>query len=265
MIQLLIAYLIQIVSTIGVIAVGGLFIALCNRLFYANFGPRARAVCYVTGFVGTPVHELSHALFCVLFGHKITEIKMFQVSDADGTLGYVNHSYNRRNIYQRIGNFFIGVAPILVITALLSLVAWGLMPATVESMVHGVASLDLANGVGGAFGVYLGTMLLYFRAVGDYHWWIFILIGSFFALHMNLSGADIKGALSGLLLVLVAVLVADVVLLLVGTAKLNAFTQVVLTGGVFLSVFLSLALLINVALLIVSLVYRIIATAVGRR
>ena len=108
--DIFIAFLLQIAFTIGVIFLLGWLIALCNKVFYSNFGRFGNIVCYVTGFVGAPIHELSHALFCLIFFHRIREIKLFQISD-DGTMGYVIHSYNRRNMYQRIGNFFIGVAP----------------------------------------------------------------------------------------------------------------------------------------------------------
>lgn len=132
--EILRGFIFQSVGTIGVIFLFGWLIAQCNKRFYANFGRRARTVCYVTGFFGTPVHELSHALFCVLFGHKILEIKLFSLNSADGTLGYVNHIYNRKNFYQRIGNFFIGVAPILVISALLYLISCFLLPPFTSEM-----------------------------------------------------------------------------------------------------------------------------------
>ena len=116
--QIALSFVLQVVFTVGLIFLFGWLISLCNRRFYANFGKFGRAVCYITGIVGTPVHELSHAFFCVLFGHHITEMRLFRISD-DGTLGYVNHSYDRKNLYQQTGNFFIGVAPIVVISALL--------------------------------------------------------------------------------------------------------------------------------------------------
>ena len=125
--DIFIAFLLQIAFSIGVIFLLGWLIALCNKVFYSNFGRFGNIVCYITGFVGAPIHELSHALFCLIFFHRIREIKLFQISD-DGTMGYVIHSYNRRNMYQRIGNFFIGVAPILVMSGLLFLLAWGLLP-----------------------------------------------------------------------------------------------------------------------------------------
>ena len=101
--DILVCYLLQIVFTVGLIVLFGFLIAFCNKRFYANFGNYGRAVCYITGAIGTPLHECAHALFCLIFGHKVTEIKLFQINAADGTLGYVNHSYNPKNIYHKVG------------------------------------------------------------------------------------------------------------------------------------------------------------------
>jgi hypothetical protein len=43
-------------------------------------------------------------------------------------LGYVFHSYNRKSIYQTVGNFFIGIAPIISGTAALFLGLYFLLP-----------------------------------------------------------------------------------------------------------------------------------------
>ncbi len=116
----LINTLIQIGIFVVSIYVVGFIISIINKLFYKIAGT-SKAVIYGTGIIGTPIHELSHALFCVIFLHKITEIKLFQINSEDGTLGYVKHAYNKKNIYHLIGNFFIGVAPILIGTIILIL------------------------------------------------------------------------------------------------------------------------------------------------
>jgi len=256
MIEILIAFLIEVVCTVGIIAAGGLLISLCNKAFYANVGSSARAVCYVTGVIGTPVHELSHALFCVLFGHKIEEIKLFQINSEDGTLGYVRHSYNPKNVYHRIGNFFIGIGPILVISGLLYLGAFLLIPSTVDAVTTGIRAINGQSGISGAVGVLLSTFKAFFGAAVTLRWWIFIVVGSFFALHMNLSVPDIKGALSGLVFLLLAFLVLDVVLRLIGTSLLYGAIRIAFSCGVFLSLFLSMALIINLILLGLSFLLR---------
>ena len=129
MIAILINILTQVVQFIGIVYVVGFVIYLLNKLFY-KIVKGNRAVCYATGFIGTPVHELSHALMCVVFMNRITEIKLFQIDEESGTLGYVRHSYNPRNLYQLAGNYFIGVAPIIMGAVILYFAMRFLLPET---------------------------------------------------------------------------------------------------------------------------------------
>ena len=101
--KLLIPYGIHLLYFVGVVYLVGFVIFLLNKLFYRLLGG-GRFVCYLTGLVGTPIHELSHALMCLLFGHRIVEMRLFRVDGKSGTLGYVSHSYRKSNLYQVLGN-----------------------------------------------------------------------------------------------------------------------------------------------------------------
>ena len=62
---------------------------------------------------------------CVLFRHKIVATQFFPTDTSQGALGYVQHQYNHKSVYQRIGNFFIGIGPIISgITALILLMRY---------------------------------------------------------------------------------------------------------------------------------------------
>lgn len=251
-----VCFLLQIVFTIGIIILFGFLIALCNKRFYANFGNYGRAVCYITGAIGTPVHECAHALFCLIFGHKVTEIKLFQINSADGTLGYVNHSYNKKNIYHNIGNFFIGVAPIIIISAILYLLAWLLLPNFVAEISGSMQVNDFIGNLGKVFTDLFGVLTSFFLYCLNWQWWVFVIVGMFLALHMTLSKADIKGALSGILFLLIAVILVDIILGLVSRNLLAGFTRGVLQVGSYLLCILVLALIISTIALIVSFVFR---------
>ena len=254
--EILVCFLLQVVFTIGIIVLFGFLIALCNKRFYANFGNYGRAVCYITGFIGTPLHECAHALFCVIFGHKITEIKLFQINSADGTLGYVNHSYNKRNIYQRIGNFFIGIAPIIVISAVLYLLAWLLLPEFVAEIYGSFTVNDFVSDIGNVFMNLLDGLLSFFSCALSWQWWIFVIIGMFLALHMTLSKADIKGALSGIVFLLIVVLIVDIILGLISGNLLTVFTHWVMVAASYLLCILVLALIISFIAVLVSFIFR---------
>ncbi len=263
--DIIISYLLQIACTIGALFVFGFLIALCNKWFYSNFGSHNTAVCYVTGFIGTPVHECSHALFCLIFAHKITEIKLFQINSEDGTLGYVTHSYNPKNIYQKAGNFFIGIAPMIVISALLYLFAYLIIPGTLSDMTTLAKTISLDGGVGNFFESVYRIVYTFFAAATTWQWWVFVIVGMFFALHMTLSNADIKGALSGLVIVLIIVLIIDVILRLVGDSTLQSFNNVVFSIGATLDIFLLLALIISIVACLFSLIYKFTIGAILRK
>lgn len=69
---------------------------------------------YLFGWIGTAVHELGHLIFALLFGHQISNVKLFSFNANNPQQGYVKHSFNKKNIYQNLGNFLIGIGPILL-------------------------------------------------------------------------------------------------------------------------------------------------------
>ena len=252
--DIIVAYLLQVGFTLGVIFVFGWLISVCNKIFYSNFGMYGTAICYVTGAIGTPVHELSHALFCLIFGHKIDEIQLFQIS-GDGTLGYVNHSYNKKNIYHRIGNFFIGIAPIIVISTILYLLSLVLLPSYVESiekLSYAVLSFDGHNILVSVKKI-VGS---FFGAIGSWQWWDFMVVRILLALHSTLSGADIKGMFNGLWFLLFALLIVDVVLRIVSKEYFTAFTQYIISFGTTEVAILSILLSISVVALVISFIFK---------
>lgn len=253
-------FILQAAFTLGLILLFGKIIALCNGAFYHNFGSRGRAVCYITGFIGTPVHEGSHALMCLIFGHKITDIKLFQVNSSDGTLGYVRHSYNPKNLYQKVGCFFIGVAPVLVGALILAGLLYLLLPGLFSSVWAEISAADFAEDVFGALGHIFAAFGHMFSYIVTWQWWVFLLVGSFIALHMTLSREDIKGALSGILAFLFVLLIADAVLVIINGSLLASFTGGVLACGAFLLFFFCIFLVIALILLAISFIYRAIAS-----
>ena len=252
-------FILQMAFTLGLIFLFGKITALLNGAFYRNFGSRGRAVCYATGFIGTPVHEASHALMCLIFGHRITEIKLFSLDPSDGTLGYVRHSYNPKNLYQKVGCLFIGIAPVLVGSLILAGILYLLLPELFAEVAEKAGEADFAADAAGALLGILESFALMFSYIGRWQWWVFLLVGSFIALHMTLSREDVKGALSGIIAYLFVFLVVDVVLALVNARLLSSFTGGVLACGAFLLFFFCIFLLIELVLLVISLIYRAVS------
>ena len=202
--KLLIPYGIHLLYFVGVVYLVGFVIFLLNKLFYRLLGG-GRFVCYLTGLVGTPIHELSHALMCLLFGHRIVEMRLFRVDGKSGTLGYVSHSYRKSNLYHVLGNYFIGVAPILLGTAFLCLMMHLLLPeafAMFRAYLEDFADWQQLGyvpeqllGVGAVFVSFLTALV---SAVETWQFWVFAGVALCVSIHMNLSGADIIGSLGAL-------------------------------------------------------------------
>ena len=242
--------------TVGLVFLFGKVIALCNARFYSNFGSRGRTVRYLTGFIGTPVHECSHALMCLIFGHKIVEIKFFTFDKTDRVLGYVRHTYNRKNPYQRIGNLFIGVAPVVVGALILAGLLYLFLPQLFSGVWAELSAVDFLSDTGASFKHMWRAFAEMFSYIGTWQFWVFILIGSFIALHMTLSRADINGALSGLVVYVAIFLVVDLVLVLIGSETLAAFTSGVLVCGTFLLFFFCIFAVIVLVLLALSFIVK---------
>ncbi|MGI9516216.1 MAG: hypothetical protein ACR2NP_04155 [Pirellulaceae bacterium] len=189
-----------------------LFEALMERRLASRFGWNS---VMLTGWLGTPVHELSHALMCVLFRHEIVEMKLFEPDRENRRLGYVIHSYQRGNWYQEIGNFFIGIAPLIGGTCLLLVLLMAFFPDVGRTALFSTsADLPLWPQVGSALqGLFSG--LLNVNNLASVRLWLFLYIVTCVGCHMAPSMDDYRGALKGGIMLLILLAVASVVIALV--------------------------------------------------
>jgi len=163
------------------------------------------------GWLGTSVHELSHALMCVVFRHRVEKIKLFSLHPNTQKVGYVAHRYNARSLYQRIGNFFIGVAPIIMGALAIYLSAWLIYPAIISDIgVPGPTARSLPSILNHAFFSLLYALLdPHNYIVPRFYLFLYVLfcIGS----SMNLSKADLKGACDGFISLILFVFLLNII------------------------------------------------------
>ncbi len=256
--------LLQLLIFVGCVYIVGYLVYLCNKSFYRMQG-NSRAVCLATGIIGTPIHELSHAILCIAFGHRITEMKLFQVDDESGTLGYVNHSYNPKNWYHQIGNYFIGVAPLFGGSIFLYLLMTQFVPSGylfMNTLINEI--LDIYSGKLGLelipviFKSVLATVEKIFFSNFGINTVIFILISFCIALHMNLSTADIRSSIKPLPLLAIVLFIVNFVLSLVSASLYQSFLSGVFFVGCYLLVFLTLSLILSVIILLIGFVLKLI-------
>ena len=167
-----------------------------------------------TGWLGTPIHELSHAILCKVFRHKILEMELFEPDVRSGRLGFVRHSWNTGNWFEEVGNFFIGLAPLVGGSMALGGLLWFFYPDAVSNI---FSSSGFGNGaeVTGDSSV---TSMIFGSAkslVGDllspahlftWQFWLFTYLVLCVGSHMAPSRSDYDGASRGVSMVVFAVI-----------------------------------------------------------
>ncbi|MEM6273841.1 MAG: hypothetical protein AAF735_01250 [Myxococcota bacterium] len=147
-----------------------------------------------TGWLGVPIHELSHLLAARLFGHRVVAYRLFEPDPVTGTLGYVRHAYSRRNLWQLSGSFFVGVAPVVAGGLCLALLVWLALPGisldTVQAVLVGSLRLPIK-----------GQELLQALSHHATPWLgLYIYLALCVASHLSPSAADLKNGAIGAVL-----------------------------------------------------------------
>lgn len=247
--------------TLGAVVICGLAVSLCRKLFVSMMGGGfGRGVVLATSIVGTPVHELGHALMCLLFGHRITAMSLWQPNSPDGNLGYVTHTYRRRNPYHILGNLFIGIGPIFSGLAVLTLALWLGFPDAFSDYAA-TASDMAANGEGGITLFFEGLKLLprmfseSFKSATVPVWGRIIaaLVILSVAQHISLSPADIKGALKAIPLYLLLLLILTAVCGLIGQTAMDDVTGALALFSAYLTALFVIVLVCSLIQLLIAL------------
>ncbi|MBC2582255.1 M50 family metallopeptidase [Clostridium sp. DJ247] len=261
LVQLLTKTFIETLYLTGMIILSGLLLGILRnhsiKNFQRSFGSKA---VMITGFIGVPIHELSHAMFALLFGHKVTEIKLLQKPDEKGVMGYVQHSYNQRSIYQQIGNFFIGVAPIF--GGVISIIV--LMRFTIPQAYNKFIYILIKNlhvtainkaAIEGILSSYVGLVKTIFslRNFQNPYFFIFVLVAICISSHISLSSADIKGASRGLGIIFLILLILNALDLSKYISTLNIIKyNILITGFLIVSIiFSAITFLISLVLVMI--------------
>lgn len=256
-------FLFQLLFSVGLIIIFGFIIAELNRAWCRMLGSKGMAAMRITGVIGTPIHETGHAIFCVIFGHKINDIKLYSMDTSTGVLGYVNHSYNKRNIYHVVGNFFIGVGPIIFGSLVLMLLMWLLTPNTYKEIFDTINNVDglKYNVLDGKTYAEIGAMFVnIFTAIfttsnfTNWMWWVFIVLGISIATHMTLSKADVQGSIWGFVVLIAIYLIVDLIVYFISADLLVKMTGAIVKFSFYIISLLTLGIIILIILLILTFI-----------
>ena len=162
-------------------------------LMMHRLAPSARKLTRLTGYIGVPVHELSHALVCVLFGMRITKMAFYQPNSATGTLGFVEYRYSPYSMKHALGMALQGIAPLLAGAVIVGLLLANREP--IELPDSGIG--HIAGWLGG---VVVGTAVTaWAQAMSGPVGFGAVLLATIVSMHAIPSLADIKSGLRGLI------------------------------------------------------------------
>ncbi|MGP1584192.1 hypothetical protein [Peptostreptococcus stomatis] len=202
----------------------------------------------ITGLIGTVVHEFSHMLFCLIFRHEIVEFSLFRPykSRFDGVMGYVNHSCDRSSPYQMVGNFFIGIAPIIVGTGCMILFMRILLPeefkATYQTFNQNMAYMSNINSIGDSLNIYINIVVAIIHNLNPFigHSWpryiVFIYIMYSITSHMDLSKEDIINSRAGLLVFIILTYMINLIFIVLGIKYQIILLKILISVFSFLTV-----------------------------
>ncbi|MFK7767691.1 MAG: hypothetical protein AB8B55_10760 [Mariniblastus sp.] len=265
------------------------FERLSQRRLVERFG--WRSVLW-TGWLGTPIHELSHALMCRVFQHRVDEIALFEPDEESGRLGYVRHSFKAGNWFQELGNFFIGIAPLLGGSLVLAILLWLFYPdaasAAMEAAQPGSVTVSTDDGLSDDFindmneiedSLGLGSSenlnvetetgsvqqmfnvvssmcgkILQVKNLATPRFWVFIYLVLCVGSHMAPSPSDYHGASRGVFIFGGIIFAAVFLLALVGTDSKKMVDGMVMTMGPLFAVLGLAVFLVGITTAIVYLI-----------
>jgi len=212
-----------------------------------------RMYLWTIGWLGTIVHETGHALFCVIFGHHITQIKFFELEPQEQLLGFVAHTYNSKSPYQVIGRLFISIGPILFGTVVIALAGWLLLGnALRDTLYQGPLGVTMFNSPEMLFAALknilfsLWAFITYLLSAALPFWRIalFLYVTLSIGSAMALSPLDIQGAKQGFKYLVIALFIFNLLTLWLGAGPQQLLSQLsqLYSGFYILMIF---ALMIN--------------------
>jgi hypothetical protein len=245
-----------------------------QRMLVAGMG--WRAVVTWTGWLGVPVHELSHVIVAKLFRIKVVDFKLFQPDPRTGVLGYVRFvepKLQLNQLHKVIGTFLMGVAPLFGGTLVLML-AFNLLiyPEADGRYFRQANALASLIGSGNPSEIGQGSLEFLRQLVNevfrygakDPRPWLFMYITLAVGAHLAPSDADLENGRVGLLVILGLGLLANAIALLAGLDPSAATRAMVRVTGP-LSALLLAALMLNLANLVVCALVALVASKLRKK
>lgn len=232
----------------------GVIISFIKKKVSNNLHTKSKWWIYtLCGFIGTPIHELSHLICHIVFFHKITEVSLYRPikSKKDGVLGLVSFTYKEKSLYQNIGLFFSGIAPMIGGSIVLFFLMKFILPEVfynfeffeITKLNLKEIILSLKNNILNNFNELVTNYSSIERLI------IFCVLAFSISTHMSISPADLSNAIKGGVILEIILLICSILLEYYG---LNKFTFVVQIISSYLISFLIIGLMFSFMSLVIS-------------
>lgn len=228
-----------------------------SSYIYSTFGYKG---ILFTGIIGTVVHEIGHLIMCLLFHHKISDFQLFNFRGYkyDEPLGYVSHRYDSRNLYEKAGNFFIGIGPMISGTLFIILSFKLLLPniyniININSYFNHLSSIDLEN-VLVLFAILSKNLLIHLFNIENFtniNFYLFIYLMFSVSSHISLSKKDFENSRMGIISLFLIFFMICLISLFLG---LNNLLLIFIKLIIYLIFFLSLGLIFSLISLCISFI-----------
>ena len=194
-------------------------------------------------------------MICKLFRHKITSISLFEPNKETGGLGHVSHQSSKYSLYQKIGNFFIGAAPMIFGSIVLVIMLYFLVPNGKEAFLPLTREQSTPLGFLISMKTTLTTLFAWVN-IQAWNFWIFLYLSFCLASHIAPSKADRKGMWKGLvwlvfLLILVNILTLSLKVDITGyVLKINVYLGILTAVFIYTTIISALHFILSHLLLL---------------
>lgn len=216
---------------------------------WKNFSKRFGAYAFVPRLIGTPVHEIGHLIFAVLTGSKVKRVKLFPKITRQNSGGAFVEFTPKKGLLGSLSCFLCGIGPMIFCPSVIMVLMYELTPTLFQSILSvfsHVSIIDkdnvwdvILNVLQGFFGSFHVNML------EEWRFWFFLVLAIPIANECVLSGADIKNAGKGFLMLVLLLVAGGFVLSFFPEVSAIVILGLAKAAGLLLCV-LSLALVFNI-------------------
>jgi hypothetical protein len=208
------------------------------------------------GWIGTAVHETGHLLAAVLFLQPVRSFRPFTFDSKAKIQGSVVTQPNYGNLYQYIGMFFIGIAPVLFGALVIFLASYILFQDQVYDIWQRIErsnELDQPM-IGSVLSSGMAFLAVVFNPRNWLNWRLYLFLYIVFAVgsSIHLSGVDVANAKRGCMPMIVLLFLFNTVLFSLGAAGSGTFAWLT-QYYIFLYILLCFVILLD--LLVIALLW----------